>query len=102
VVAQVNAVICRPSTSGLHHDFHDNLYILLMGRKTFRLFSPDCAPDLHTHGRIAYIHHNGRINYENERTRPDGATESAVRALNAAQALDKLSCVKEVISHTLK
>ena len=28
------------SSSGLHHDFHDNLYILLRGQKRFRLFSP--------------------------------------------------------------
>lgn len=27
------------SSSGLHHDFHDNLYMLLRGKKTFR-----CAP----------------------------------------------------------
>lgn len=27
------------SSSGLHHDFHDNLYVLLRGKKTFR-----CAP----------------------------------------------------------
>lgn len=25
-----------PSSSGLHHDFHDNLYVLLRGKKTFR------------------------------------------------------------------
>lgn len=24
------------SSSGLHHDFHDNLYLLLRGRKRFR------------------------------------------------------------------
>lgn len=24
------------SSSGLHHDFHDNLYLLLRGKKTFR------------------------------------------------------------------
>ena len=27
------------SSSGLHHDFHDNLYILLRGRKKFRYSS---------------------------------------------------------------
>ncbi|CAM9576855.1 unnamed protein product, partial [Sphacelaria rigidula] len=26
----------KGSSSGLHHDFHDNLYILLRGKKTFR------------------------------------------------------------------
>ena len=29
------------SSSGLHHDFHDNLYILLRGRKRFHLWSPE-------------------------------------------------------------
>lgn len=28
------------TSSGLHHDYHDNLYILLRGRKRFRLYSP--------------------------------------------------------------
>lgn len=32
------------STSGLHHDYHDNLYVLLRGLKTFRLYSPADAP----------------------------------------------------------
>ncbi|CAK0870021.1 unnamed protein product [Prorocentrum cordatum] len=31
------------STSGLHHDFHDNLYVVLRGEKEFRLFSPRCV-----------------------------------------------------------
>lgn len=26
----------KGSSSGLHHDFHDNLYVLLRGKKTFR------------------------------------------------------------------
>lgn len=28
------------TSSGLHHDYHDNLYVLLRGRKAFRLYSP--------------------------------------------------------------
>ena len=32
------------STSGLHHDYHDNIYVLLRGHKTFRLYSPADAP----------------------------------------------------------
>ncbi|MES1915290.1 MAG: hypothetical protein MHM6MM_007261 [Cercozoa sp. M6MM] len=37
------------SSSGLHHDYHDNLYVLLRGRKQFRCFAP-CD---HTHMCLA-------------------------------------------------
>jgi len=53
------------SSSGLHHDYHDNLYCLLKGRKRFRIFPPDMADQLHTHGEIYKIHPNGRIVYKN-------------------------------------
>ena len=52
-----------PSSSGLHHDFHDNLYVLLHGRKRFRLFSPADAHRMYTRGRLRRVHPNGRINY---------------------------------------
>lgn len=52
------------SSSGLHHDFHDNLYVLLRGKKRFRLFSPLDAHRLSTAGKIARVHPNGRICYE--------------------------------------
>ena len=59
---------CAPSgaTSGLHHDFHDNLYVLLRGRKRFRLYAPDQAPRMHTHGSISKVYANGRIVYEGQ------------------------------------
>lgn len=60
------------TSSGLHHDFHDNFYILLHGSKTFRLFSPDCAPHMKTYGEIHRIHPNGLISYVGSETRPDG------------------------------
>ena len=31
------------SSSGLHHDFHDNVYVLIRGRKRFLLFPPGSA-----------------------------------------------------------
>jgi len=62
------------SSSGLHHDFHDNLYILLRGRKRFTLFSPADAGYMYTNGKISTVHRNGLINYEgHEQTRSDGA-----------------------------
>jgi Cupin-like domain len=60
------------ASSGLHHDYHDNFYLLLQGTKRFRLLSPDCAPDLHVHGVIECIHINGRISYVGKETRADG------------------------------
>ena len=59
-------VLPAGASSGLHHDFHDNLYILLRGRKRFRLWSPDQAPQLYTHGRLRRIHCNGRIAYHGQ------------------------------------
>jgi hypothetical protein len=43
------------SSSGLHHDFHDNLYVLLAGRKRFRLWPPSAAPGMYTHGRLQQV-----------------------------------------------
>ena len=60
------------TSSGLHHDFHDNFYILLHGTKSFRLFSPDCALHMDTYGEIDRIHPNGLISYVGNETRPDG------------------------------
>lgn len=48
------------TSSGLHHDFHDNLYVLLKGTKRFRLFPPDAARRMYVHGDIDHIYENGR------------------------------------------
>ncbi|KAL6755203.1 cupin-like domain-containing protein [Haematococcus lacustris] len=62
------------ASSGLHHDFHDNLYILLRGCKRFRLWPPRLAPRMHTAGRLARLHDNGRIVYQGQgEVRADGA-----------------------------
>jgi hypothetical protein len=37
------------ASSGLHHDYHDNLYVLLKGRKRFQLFAPGEAPRMYAH-----------------------------------------------------
>jgi hypothetical protein len=49
------------TSSGLHHDFHDNLYVLLKGKKLFKLFPPELASRMYTNGKIAKIHPNGRF-----------------------------------------
>lgn len=51
------------ASSGLHHDFHDNLYLLLRGKKRFRLFPPSAAVHMSTHGEIDVIYPNGLIVY---------------------------------------
>jgi hypothetical protein len=71
------------SCSGLHHDFHDNLYILVHGVKEFLLFSPGfgiiddiyvCVvgnnivvsgevEKMYLNGVVEKVHANGLINY---------------------------------------
>jgi hypothetical protein len=72
------------SSSGLHHDYHDNLYIVVQGRKRFRLFSPIDTQHLYTRGTLRKVHPNGRINYEGEETTAYGADLGAHDAAMAA------------------
>lgn len=59
------------ASSGLHHDHHDNLYVLLRGRKRFRLWSPAWAARMYLHGEVDTVHPNGRIVYKGQvRARP--------------------------------
>jgi hypothetical protein len=71
------------SSSGLHHDYHDNIYCLIKGRKRFTLFSPKDALNLYTVGEISHVHSNGRINYKDITTFADGSNETARRAMDA-------------------
>ena len=74
------------SSSGLHHDFHDNIYVLLRGSKEFRLFSPRCLDILRPEGverKRAKLHCNGLISYV-AGLREDGAPASAVREWHGA------------------
>jgi hypothetical protein len=61
------------TSSGLHHDYHDNLYILIKGRKRFRLYSPWETDKMYTIGELFRVHPNGRINYKREETTAYGA-----------------------------
>ena len=66
------------SSSHLHHDFHDNLYLLLNGRKRFTIAPPCDAAAMSLRGSITKIHENGLINYGGTLTRSDGAPIDAV------------------------
>lgn len=77
------------TTSGLHHDYHDNLYIMLKGQKTITLISPHYANCLYTEGSLLKIHKNGRINYQNEPTEADGRNKQAEKAFEASLLLEQ-------------
>ncbi|KAI5956519.1 hypothetical protein KGF54_000994 [Candida jiufengensis] len=66
------------TSSGLHHDHADNLYILIQGHKKFTIYSPNDAEKLFTVGDIFKIYHNGLIDYNSDKNlegsiRDDGA-----------------------------
>lgn len=54
------------TSSGLHHDFHDNFYALLSGQKKFRIFKPSwkACEKLKVQGRPHEIFENGLISYD--------------------------------------
>jgi hypothetical protein len=78
------------STSGLHHDYHDNLYVLLRGQKEFKLFSPRCVDLLRTAGAASgrpTLHANGLICY-GPGIREDGALSSRARRAKASTGVE--------------
>lgn len=78
------------ASSGLHHDFHDNLYVLLRGRKRFRLYSPELATRMYTHGCLRIIYPNGRIVYDgDDNIREDGADADDAAAWESRHCNDR-------------
>ncbi len=61
-----NATGAAGSSTGLHHDYHDNLYILLRGKKRFRLYPPSLAGRMYVHGELCLVHPNGRIVHKSQ------------------------------------
>lgn len=69
-----------------HHDFHDNLYCLLKGKKRFVLFPPAEYKHLYPYGKLDALHPNGLISYTDAPVRADGlplrlALKTRVKAL---------------------
>ncbi len=85
------------STSGLHHDTHDNIYVLLRGQKTFTLFSPADALRMHTTCDITHVHPNGMINYSVP-TRADGAHPGSAAEWAAQEAQAALEAAEEQLA----
>lgn len=52
-----------PIVTPLHHDFEDNLYVVVEGEKRFLLFPPRDAPALYPRGTIERIESHGKIVY---------------------------------------
>lgn len=89
------------ASSGLHHDFHDNLYVLLRGRKQFRLYSPGLAARMYTRGSITQIHANGLITYRGQpEVRSDGAQRSHAHAWEQKVAAEaELAAAEQRVTH---
>ena len=80
------------SSSGLHHDYHDNLYVLLRGRKRFTIFSPADAGAMDVNGRIRLVHPNGLITYQGAPSlRADGVAADAVAEERRKLAEERLA-----------
>lgn len=54
----------QATKSQLHHDFHDNLYCVVEGTKTFTVFPPEDARNLYLAGKVTGVEPNGVIRYE--------------------------------------
>lgn len=91
------------SSSGLHHDFHDNLYVLLRGHKRFRLACPASVHYLDMAGKVRQVHANGLINYKGCVTRQDGAHPDSVREARARRRLAEVETelreAEEALTH---
>eukprot|EP00038_Savillea_parva_P014170 m.214594 g.214594 ORF g.214594 m.214594 type:complete len:445 (-) comp27243_c0_seq1:145-1479(-) len=76
ILAQINVWMGTSrngASSGLHHDFHDNLYMLVRGTKRFQLWSPDAIGVMAVSGEATLVHPNGRVCYRGEETAADGS-----------------------------
>ncbi|GME94961.1 unnamed protein product [Ambrosiozyma monospora] len=51
------------TSTGLHHDHADNLYLPISGEKRFTLFSPEQAINLYTVGKLNRLFDTGIIDY---------------------------------------
>jgi Cupin-like domain len=68
-----------PSCSGLHHDFHDNFNVPLVGTKVWTLYPPTEYPHIPLFGTVHGLHgFNGLLCYRDNVTRADGVPLSVL------------------------
>eukprot|EP01084_Bolivina_argentea_P122670 217371_1 len=79
------------TSSKLHHDFHDNLYCVIRGKKQFQIFPPKSVYSLYVNGndKISNLFDNGLITYNND-FREDGASKLSVKKWNEYKELSNL------------
>lgn len=78
-------------SSGLHHDYADNIYISIEGRKRFTIFCPADTLKMYTVGEVESVLHTGIINYKRQDCAPLWRTlrdDGAIIAEVAAQRLE--------------
>ena len=56
----------KAASSGLHHDYHDNLYCLVHGTKIIQLAPPQSIYHMEMMGTLHTLHSNGRIVYREQ------------------------------------
>ena len=91
-------------SSGLHHDFNDNLYVLVRGKKRFRLFPSSNVSHLHTAGNASAVYENGLIVYNkkdyNKSLLDTTSDNSDIECLRKLMKLIKMKKVKIRIMKT--
>ena len=87
------------SSSGYHHDFHDNFYLLLSGEKQFRIASPNFTETKPTYGcqgnKHVLVHQNGLISYTGDSIREDGARLTDVLKWKISKNPDNVEELRE-------
>ena len=104
VPANVNVWMGRArdgASSGLHHDHHDNLYVLMRGKKKFELYAPSCVEDMYVAGTPTRVHANGRVNYaeagQTAEDGDDGSLVARVAAIATRDAEEELQLAEEAV-----
>ena len=85
------APFAAPTSSGLHHDFHDNVLIQVCGTKRVRMWDPSATRALRPRGGRASIHANGRIVYGGAPVEADGRDALSTASLDLRRQLDAAS-----------